>query len=220
MPHDKPQDHETIDRFSQTLGRSRFIVLLAVVAVILVAISLFLLGTVQAVQGIWRAWEEVVHGKLDATRMTVEFLEIVSTMLKAVVFYIIGVGLYSLFVAPLNLTVSLGVETLIDVETKVISVVVVILGVTFLSHFIRWEEPLATLQFGTAAALMVGALVLFQRFNHKLKQEQANHHPEQHARAQHAMFFKDNEMAEPVPEQERAAGAAMVAPADSENPAA
>ena len=45
---------------------------------------------------------------------------------------VIGVGLYSLFIAPLNLTVSLGVETLSDLESKVLSVVVVIMAVTFL----------------------------------------------------------------------------------------
>ena len=55
----------------------------------------------------------------DPVELTVEFLEIVSLMLKAVVFYLIGVGLWSLFVAPLNITVSLGVRTLSDLEAKV-----------------------------------------------------------------------------------------------------
>ncbi len=46
-------------------------------------------------------------------------------------------------------------------ETKVISVVVVIQAVTFLQHFIRREDPLATLQFGAAFALVSGARGLF-----------------------------------------------------------
>jgi uncharacterized membrane protein YqhA len=213
------QDPSTIDRFSHWLGRSRFIVLLAVVAVILVAISLFLLGTVQAVHGMWNAWQSVWHGNPPTTKLTVEFLEIVSTMLKAVVFYIIGVGLYSLFVAPLNLTVSLGVETLIDVETKVISVIVVILGVTFLSHFIRWEDPLATLEFGGSAALMVGALVLFQRFNHKAKEEQSNAKPQQHARAQRAMFIDKDEKARLASEEEAMRDAGGESAADASHTA-
>ena len=100
---------EPIDRFSQIIGHSRYIVLLAVVAVLLVALSLFIFGAVEAIAGIWHAWKDLLAGELGATRLTVEFLEIVSVMLKAVVFYIIGVGLYSLFVAPLNITVSLGV---------------------------------------------------------------------------------------------------------------
>src|SRR3712207_1702507 len=131
--------------FSRAIGRSRFVVIVAVIAVMLVAISFFLLGALQAVIAVWNAWSGVMRGDFGGSDLTIEFLEIVSVMLKAVVFYIIGVGLYSLFIAPLNLTISLGVETLNDLENKVVSVVVVILGVTFLEHFIRWEQPLETL---------------------------------------------------------------------------
>ncbi len=190
-----PPVSEPVNRFSQIVGRSRFVVLLAVVAVMLVAVSLFLLGAVQAATGVWHAWEGTLRGTANAGQFTVEFLEIVSTMLKAVVFYIIGVGLYSLFVAPLNITVSLGVETLSDLETKVVSVVVVILGVTFLEHFIAWKEPLATLQFGAAAALVVAALVMFQRYTHQVKEDQKSHNPDEQARAQRALFAEQEERA-------------------------
>ncbi len=190
----------TVSRFSRIIGRSRFIVLLAVVAVMLVAVSLFLLGTLQAVTGVYHAWEGVLQGKMGSTRLTLEFLEIVSVMLKAVVFYIIGVGLYSLFVAPLNITVSLGVQTLSDLESKVVSVVVVILGVTFLEHFVRWREPLETLQFGAAMAVVVAALVFFQRYAHQAKEDQKAHHPDEQARAQHALFEEEEEQAAVDPE--------------------
>jgi uncharacterized membrane protein YqhA len=182
-----------LGRFSQIVGRSRFIVVLAVAAVMLVAVSLFLLGTWQAVTGVWHAWREVVRGTSSNAELTVEFLEIVSLMLKAVVFYIIGVGLWSLFVSPLNITVSLGVQTLSDLESKVVSVVVVILGVTFLEHFIRWEQPTETLQFGGAMALVVTALVFFQRFAHQVKEDQKSHNPDEQARAQRALFDAEEE---------------------------
>lgn len=184
-----------IDRFSQLIGHTRYVVLLAVVAVLLVALSLFVFGAVEALAGMWRAWKDLLSGELGAARLTVEFLEIVSVMLKAVVFYIIGVGLYSLFVAPLNITVSLGVQTLNDLESKVVSVIVVILGVTFLEHFIRWSDPLATLQFGAAMALVVVPLVLFQRYAHLAKEEQKAHNPDEQARAQRSMFERDQEKA-------------------------
>jgi len=194
---------EPIDRFSQIIGHSRYIVLLAVIAVLLVALSLFVFGAIQAIVGVWNAWKDLIAGNLGATRLTVEFLEIVSVMLKAVVFYIIGVGLYSLFVAPLNITVSLGVQTLNDLESKVVSVIVVILGVTFLEHFIRWEDPMATLQFGAALALVTAPLVLFQRYTHKAKEEQKAHDPNEQMRAQRLMFEADAERAEIQPEDEK-----------------
>jgi uncharacterized membrane protein YqhA len=179
--------------FSQAIGRTRYIVLLAVGAVMLVAISLFLLGTLQAVFAVWHAWSGVLRGEQGTTDLTVEFLEIVSVMLKAVVFYIIGVGLYSLFITPLNLTVSLGVQTLADLESKVISVVVVILGVTFLEHFIQWQQPVETLQFGGALAAVVISLVVFQYYTHRAKEDQQAHNPDVQARAKQELFQADRE---------------------------
>lgn len=175
-------------RLGHIIGRTRFVVFLAVVAVLLIAISLFLLGTGLALISAWKAWAGVAHGELGSTDLTVEFLEIVSVMLKAVVFYLIGVGLYSLFLAPLNLAVALGVETLTDLENKVTSVVIVIMAVTFLEHFIRWEQPLEVLQFGAALALVALALVLFQYFNHYAKETQKTQRPDTQARAQRDLF--------------------------------
>lgn len=151
--------------FSELIGRTRFVVLIAVIAVLLVAFSLFLQGTLLALVTIYETWRETFERGIasQSGTLAVEFLEVVGTMLKAVVFYLIGVGLYSLFIKPLNLTSALGVESLSDLEQKVVSVVIVILGVTFLEHFIRWEEPVETLYFAGALALAGGALVFFQR---------------------------------------------------------
>ncbi len=188
-----PADGSVVTRISNTIGRSRFVVLFAVLAVLLVAITLFLLGMLQAILGVWHAMEDLWRGQISTTDLTVEFLEIVSTMLKAVVFYIIGVGLYGLFIAPLNLTVSLGVESLNDLESEVVSVVIVILGVTFLEHFIRWEQPVETLQFGAGMAVVVGVLVLFQHYNHRVKEAQRAVPGNEQVRAQHDLFQADQE---------------------------
>jgi len=59
---------------------------------------------------------------------------------------------------------------LVDLGTKVISVVAVVLAATFLQHFIRRENPLATLQFGAALVLVSGAPVLLQ-WNSRLGNE-------------------------------------------------
>jgi len=184
-------DGAVVTRFSRAIGHSRFVVLFAVLAVLLVAITLFLLGMVQAMLAVWHAAQELWGGQLRTTDLTVEFLEIVSTMLKAVVFYIIGVGLYGLFIAPLNLTVSLGVESLNDLESEVVSVVIVILAITFLEHFIRWQEPVETLQFGVGMALAVAALVLFQHYNHRVKESQYARPDNEQVRAQHDLFEAD-----------------------------
>lgn len=184
--------HERISAFSQIIGRTRFVVVIAVVAVMLVAFSLFLQGTIQAAQSIYSTWADVWRGEAASQQTAIEFLEIVSTMLKAVVFYLIGVGFYSLFIAPLNLTSALGVESFADLEHKVVSVVVVILGITFLEHFVRWEKPLDTLYFGAAMALAVAALVFFQRVSGD-HQGADQVQPETRIRARRELFENENE---------------------------
>ena len=163
MPEQTAEDvHTRLDSLGRAIGRTRLVVLLAVFAVLLVALSLFVLGAVLAITSMWAAWGDMVQGQLDAPVLKVQFLEIVNVMLEAVIFYLIGVGLFSLFIAPLNLALALGVETLHDLESKVISVVVAMMAVTFLEHFIQWKQPLEVLQFGGALAVTVAALVLFQ----------------------------------------------------------
>jgi len=179
--------------FARLIGRSRVIVVVAVVAVLLASFSVFLLGAYLALQEIWHAWRGVIAGSEHSTELTVRFLEIVTLMLKAVFFYLIGVGLYSLFISPLNVTVALGVESLNDLEAKVISVVIVIMGVHFLERFIQWEDPLETLQHAASLALVVGALVAFKFFAHREAQQAKRQRPDSATRAKKEMFERDHE---------------------------
>jgi len=152
------------------IGNTRYVVLLGVVAVLCIAVTLFLVGLWLTVFLIWTSAGSMLSGTVASTALTVDLLEVVTIMLKAVFFYIIGVGLYSLFVAPLNLPIALGVETLNDLEGKVISVILVIQAVTFLEHFISWQNSTEILQNGIALALVSLALVAFQFITHYTKE--------------------------------------------------
>ncbi len=132
------------------------------------------------------------------SRVTVAFLEIVRVMLEAVVFLLVGIGLYSLFVAPLNVSLALDVESLHDLEDRVVSLIVAILATTFLEHFTQWRNPLETLEFGGALALVVIALVLFQMQAQRAKEDQKEHNLEAQARAKRDLFAHANEEQEIV----------------------
>lgn len=190
---------DALGTLGQVIGHTRFVVLIAVIAVLMVAVSLFVLGAVQAITTVWQAWVNTFHGD-QAPHLSADFLGIVIIMLEAVVFFVIGVGLYSLFIAPLNLAIALGVETLNDLEEHVISVVVAVLAVTFLQNFIRWESPQETLQFGAALALAVASLVLFQRYSHHAKEDKKHHKPDTQQRSKREMFEEDEERHEIKPE--------------------
>ena len=186
---------------AELIGRTRFIVLVAVVSVILVSVALFLVGAGLAVQGIWGAAGAVLRGDLAATSITVDLLEVVSVMLKAVVFYLIGVGFYSLFIAPLNLTAALGIRSFNDLEIKVVSVVVVIMAVTYLEHFIRWDQAVETLLYGVSLGIVVMALVFFQKHSHREAREDEHEDAPMRVQAQRRMFHDEEEEREVRPEE-------------------
>ena len=175
------------------IGRLRLVVLVPVLAVLLAALSLFLLGAVQAASAVWHAWSDVFSGGIDSPQLSISFLKTVIVMLEAVVFFLIGVGLYSLFIVPLNLAIALGVDTLHDLEDRVVRVVVVILAVTFLERFIQWQEPLQTLQFGGALAVVIAALALYQYYSRTVKQEKAPEDADNEQRSKKQMFEHDRE---------------------------
>jgi uncharacterized membrane protein YqhA len=166
-------------------------VVVAVVAVLLCAFSLFLLGAWLAVTTVWTAWSGVVGGELGTTQLTISFLEIVTVMLKAVFFYLIGVGFYSLFISPLNVTVAMGVETLNDLETKVISIIIVIMAVNFLERFIQHEAAPDVLMSAGALGVVVAALVLFKVYTNREGQEARMRRDQDRARVE--MFERSHE---------------------------
>lgn len=193
----KKEQSTFLESLGNFIGRSRYVVLVAVVAVMLVSLSLFLLGTIGAAKLIYSSWMEfALYGEAGSTEQIVESLSIIGVMLRAVVFYIIGVGLYSLFIAPLNLTTALGMESLSDLEVKVISVVIVILAIKFLQEFVKWNQQLEIAYFGGTLAVVVAALVLFQWNSRNAKEFSKEHAPDVAKRAQKEMFEKDKEQRE------------------------
>lgn len=190
----KPNNDDGHDSFlAKTIGRSRLIVIVAVIAVLLAAFSLFLLGALIAIETVAEAWYGVFAGTMGPTDLTVRFLEIVSVMLKAVVFYLIGVGFYSLFISPLNLTIAMGVETLNDLETKIISVVIVIMAVHFLQRFIQHEDTLDLLLIAASLTLVTLALVYFKTHTYREAKETKQERTQAQEHARKEMFHESHE---------------------------
>ena len=191
----QPDEHgDSFNILDILLGRSRYLVFIAVLSVMSTAFSLFLIGAVQAIEALYHSWSEVVKGAFSSHGVAMSRdLNIVSTMLEAVVFYLVGVGLYSLFISPLNVAIALGIESLTDLETKVLNVIIVIMGATFLQHFVRWQDPVKTLEFGISLSMVVISLVFMQWLGHRAIETQKAHSLKTQIRAQQEMFHESAE---------------------------
>ena len=194
--HRTTQSSNYWEKLGQAIGHTRYVVLVAVLSVLLVALSLFLLAAYEAVSSVLRAWPGMITGDMQATQLTVLFLHVVVLMLEAVAFFLIGVSLYGLFITPLNVTEALGVETLGDLEDRILSVIVVILAVMLLESFIEDAGGLHLLSRAGAFALVVLAIVGFQLTGIRAKSRREQARLEAQRESKRKMFKESDEVQE------------------------
>lgn len=145
---------------NRILSRTRYVVLLGVVANLVVAVMLFVAIVVRAALLIF---DLVLHvGDAKAVKaFSIGGIELADLCLIATAFYIVGIGLYELFIGDVNLPDWLVISSLDDLKSKLISLIVVVLGVSFLAQVATWDGKTNLLPFGLALALMILALSVF-----------------------------------------------------------
>jgi uncharacterized membrane protein YqhA len=100
-----------------------------------------------------------------AKTMSLAVIEIIDLFLVGTVAYIAAVGIYKLFISDsqIQLPMRLKINTLKDLEDKIIGVIVAALAVAFLGQAAGAEESTALLNYGGGIALVIVALAFFMR---------------------------------------------------------
>src|SRR5262249_54551710 len=152
------------DMFRRLFSTSLFVVSLAVIGTFLGSVILLVIATLTIVR---IAWKEIVDFSIDnlsghhLDQLGVQLIGITDMILIGTVLYLVSVGLYQLFVDPrLPVPRWLRVDDLTDLKRNLISVTVVLLGVSFLGEVVEWEGSTNILPLGGAIALVVAALGL------------------------------------------------------------
>jgi len=103
--------------------------------------------------------------------MSLAVIEIIDLFLVATVAYITAAGLYKLFISDrrIELPTRLKINSLKDLEDKIIGVVVAALAVAFLGQAAGSDEPAALLNYGGGIAVVIAALAFFIRTDGKDK---------------------------------------------------
>jgi len=148
--------------FNMLIGATRFLILIAVLGSLLAAVTVLVYGFIEAVQLVWMTIETGEVSRKGAKALALEFIEIIDLFLLGTVFFVIAVGLYELFIDS-NIPVPqwLSIKTLDDLKTKLIGVVIVVLGVLFLGQVMSWDGSTDLLGYGAAIALVIAALAYF-----------------------------------------------------------
>jgi uncharacterized membrane protein YqhA len=103
----------------------------------------------------------------DSTVLVTKFISVMDIHLISVILYIFAVGLYELFVGKLQLPEWLKIGSIDQLKSKLASVIVLILAITFTKNLVEWKNPLDTLLFGLAASAVIAVLI----FYYKVKSE-------------------------------------------------
>ena len=145
------------------LESSRYLVVLGVISSLAASAGAFLWGT-------WKTglllWTLAFSGG-DLPLLAVRMIELMDKFLIATGLYIFAVGLYDLFLGELNLPKWLDVHNLHDIKTRITSILVLVMAIVFVEHLVEWKQPMETLAYGAAIALVTLALLGFNRYSEK-----------------------------------------------------
>lgn len=144
------------------VSSARYLALLGVFGLGLISATAFLWGLAETVLLIWSLVKSLPSESADKAAL-VGLLRELDIFLIAAVLAITALSLYELFIGDLDVPDGLIVRDLDALKARVIGIVVVILGTTFLEHLVQWVDPLATLLFGLAIAAVAAALTLLYR---------------------------------------------------------
>jgi uncharacterized membrane protein YqhA len=161
-----------------TLFKSRYMVLLAVASLYVLAATIFVYATVKIAVSLPRL---VSSSSKESTKTLMLFaVESADLFLIAVVLYVTAAGLYALFMGKRptdengGVATWLEVETLDDLKQNLIGVVVVALAVFFLGIVIRDDSERNLLEIGGGIGALVASLGWYVSQRSRAKESDAN----------------------------------------------
>jgi uncharacterized membrane protein YqhA len=153
--------------FEQVLSLSRIVIIVPVIILLLAALSSFAYGTdvfIRSVANVVEDPELTAHNLGYLLLLTDLFLVGATLMIAAF-------GFYSLFITgtesgglSLRLPRWLRMHDLNDLKARVISMIILVAGVTFVDVAVESKTELNTLYLGAAVALVIVALTVFLHF--------------------------------------------------------
>lgn len=155
---------KSINNFFINLGR--YFVALASIVTIFGSGFLIFAGMWELFNGFPEILNMLFFHKEFEVELSVLFISAIGTFMVAVVMFVLGIGLYKLFVdedASIDHLKWFTISDLFDLKEKLIATSVVVLLITFVKRIVTWKNPLETLYFGGAIAIVIVAITCFSR---------------------------------------------------------
>jgi uncharacterized membrane protein YqhA len=141
------------------LRASRYLALAAVLGSLISAAALLTYGLLDSIVVITRT---IVAGDVSTTgakALMYYFIELFDLFLLGTVMLIMALSLYELFIdADLKIPARLQIHTFEDLKASLVTVVIVVMAVTFLGQILSWDGKTDLFGIGVVVALVIAAL--------------------------------------------------------------
>ncbi len=141
-------------------------VFLAVLGVVLLSLTVF----IYSFYSIFKVIDLVLFHKPEDGEVILKALKAIDSVLLGVVFFMIGLGLYELFIHKINnLPDWLQIRNIDELKAMLIKVVVLVIGISFTGRIVTWDGNSDLLGYGIGLGAVIAALSFFLRV--KIKEE-------------------------------------------------
>ncbi len=143
------------------IASSRYLFIIAAISSFVLSVLIFVEGAVLTFKMLSTTFAQPIEST-SVKGMAVESIQIIDFFLFATVFYMVALGLYSLFVDDdLPLPDWLEYNSFDDLKNSLIGVVIVALGIFFLGKVVVWNGGTDLFFFGSAIAVVIFSLAYF-----------------------------------------------------------
>lgn len=162
-------------KFEQFLWHSRFLVLIAVLASLLGALALFVVGTMDIIQVVKLSINYYLgtHTQDIHDFLVTDIIIAIDIYLIAVVLLIFGLGIYRLFVSPIEASEEHGanhpfnVQSFDELKDKIVRVVILVVIIEFFRAVvdIRFQTPQDGIYLALSVLALAASLFLMGKSN-------------------------------------------------------
>lgn len=137
---------------------SKYLSLIAVVALLLVFVLALLWGVGKAVA----AGVEIVSSYGQSSSVSLLLIKVIDAFLIAIVLYLLAASIYRLFIDDVGLPARMVARNLPELKSKLSGIIVLVMAVHFVEAlFEETQRPMDLLWLGLATSAVAGALIAF-----------------------------------------------------------
>lgn len=165
-------DDSVLGLFSRIVVMTRFGITVSIVGVAISCFALLIYCFIVLARTIYHAFTDTAFDLDGAEYLAVELIELTDFFLLGMVLYVVAIGMFQLFIKPdIPVPGWMRVNSLNDLKSQIINVVVVLLVVTFLASVITWNGDDSVIYFGGALGIVIISVSVYTLIHNRAEHE-------------------------------------------------